>query len=64
MRDNNGVRATFIFTQPSRAALEEIAAMVDGGTLRPIISAELALANARQAHEARGGNGKTVMRVE
>lgn len=59
-----GVRATFIFTQPSRMALEEIAAMVDGGTLRPIIGTELSLANARQAHEAKGGSGKTIMRVE
>ena len=59
-----GVRATFIFTQPSRTALEEIAAMVDDGKLRPIISAEISLANARQAHEAKGGNGKTIICVE
>ncbi len=58
-----GVRATFIFTQPSSAALEEIAALVEGGNLRPVISAEISLANARQVHEAKGGNGKTVLRI-
>lgn len=62
--EQHGVRATFLFTQPSRQALEEIAAMVDGGKLRPIIGSEIALADARQAHEAKGVNGKTVMRVE
>ncbi|MFN0122125.1 MAG: NADP-dependent oxidoreductase [Blastocatellia bacterium] len=60
----HSVRATFIFTQPSGAALEEIAALVDDGNLRPVISAEISLANARQAHEAKGGNGKTVIRIE
>ena len=59
-----GVRAQFIFTQPSGVALEEIAAMVDGGKLRPVISAEISLANAQQAHEAKGSNGKTAIRVE
>ena len=59
-----GVRAEFSFTQPSGESLKEIAAMVDGGKLRPVISAEISLANARQAHEAKGGNGKTIIRVE
>jgi NADPH:quinone reductase-like Zn-dependent oxidoreductase len=58
-----GVRAEFIFTQPSGEALEEIAGMVDSGKVRAVISAEIVLANARQAHEAKGGNGKTVIRV-
>ncbi len=58
------VRAEFIFTQPSGEALKEIAVMVDGGKLRPVISAEISLANARQAHEAKSGNGKTIIRVE
>ena len=59
-----GVRAAFIFTHPSGAALEEIAALVDGGKLRPVIGVELSLANTRQAHETKGGNGKTVLRIE
>lgn len=59
-----GVRAKFIFTPPSGAALKKIAALVDAGKLRPIIGAKLSLANARQAHEAKNGNGKIVINVE
>lgn len=56
-----GVRSAFIFTSPSGAALAEIAAMVEGGTLRPIIGRELSLAAAHEAHESKGGTGKTVL---
>ena len=49
--------------EESREALEEIAAMVDRGKLRPVIRSEISLANASQAHEAKGGNGKTIIRV-
>jgi NADPH:quinone reductase-like Zn-dependent oxidoreductase len=61
--EHYGVRATFIFTQPNGAALAEIAALVDAGKLRPIISRTLPLAEARQAHEGKGWQGKTVLVV-
>ena len=62
--ENYGVRAEFIFTHPSGKALTEIAEMVDAGKLRPIVGAKFSLENARQAHETKGGNGKTIIQVE
>ena len=59
-----GVRAQFIFTPPSGDVLRQIAALVDKGRLRPIIGAEVALADARKAHEpASHVAGKTILHV-
>ena len=58
-----GVRAAFIFTKPSREALEKIAEMVDTRKLRPIVGMEISLENARQAHESKGGSGKIIINV-
>ncbi len=59
-----GVRAAFIFTQPRGESLEKIAQMVDQQQIRPNVGTELILADAQKAHEAKGGNGKIVIRVE
>lgn len=59
-----GVRAQIIFTQPSGEQLEKIAQLADAGKLKPIIGAEMPLADAKKAHESKGGNGKTVFNVE
>ncbi len=58
-----GVRAQFIFTQPRGEALEKIAQMVDKKQIRPNVGTELSLANAQQAHESKGGNGKTIINI-
>jgi NADPH:quinone reductase-like Zn-dependent oxidoreductase len=61
-----GVRAQFIDTKPDGETLEQIAALVDTGKVRPIIGAELSLAHAARAHElmqsGRAG-GKIVLHV-
>ena len=59
-----GVRAQFIFTLPRGDVLQQIAALVDAGKLRPIIGAELPLADARKAHEPSSRSaGKAVLHV-
>ena len=59
-----GVRAQFIFTPPSGAVLAQIAALVDAGSLRPVIGLELDLARAAVAHTPAGRRaGKTVLHV-
>ncbi len=61
-----GVRATFVFTPPSGAILTELAALVDAMKLRPVVGLELALRNARRAHEAGEAGrvrGKIVLHV-
>jgi len=61
-----GVRAQFIFTASSGDVLDQISALVDSGKLRPIIGAELSLADAARAHQisqsGRAG-GKIVLYV-
>lgn len=59
----SGVRAQFIITHPSAAALEEIARLVEDGKLRPVIGATFPLAEARKVHEGKGGKGNTLLRV-
>jgi NADPH:quinone reductase-like Zn-dependent oxidoreductase len=45
-----GVRGAFVFIKPDALALEEMATLVDGGRLRPIIGAEFALEDIKRAH--------------
>jgi NADPH:quinone reductase-like Zn-dependent oxidoreductase len=60
----DGRRAIWFVVQPNRAQLIEIGALIDGGRLRPIVSAVLPLAEGRAAygagHNGRGP-GKTVL---
>ena len=59
-----GARSRFIVTPPSGSVLEELATLVDAGIVRPVIGTELALADARKAHDAgTRGPGKTVLHV-
>jgi len=61
------VRAVFFIVEPSRPDLLEISRLVDGGRLRPIVSAVLPLAEARRAYEqGLGGHnrGKIVLLVD
>lgn len=45
-----GMRSAFVFVKSNAAALEEIAQLVEGGKLRPIIGAEFALKDIKHAH--------------
>ncbi len=47
----HGVRAGYVFVQPSADQLQSIATMIDAGKLRACVSKVLPLAQAREAHE-------------
>jgi NADPH:quinone reductase-like Zn-dependent oxidoreductase len=46
----HGVRSAFLFIQPSPAILAQLAQMVEGGKLRPVVGAEFALKDIAKAH--------------
>jgi NADPH:quinone reductase-like Zn-dependent oxidoreductase len=52
------IRVTPLLVEPDRAGLEELAALVEDGTLRPHVSATFPLEEAARAHEA-GETGRT-----
>ncbi len=61
-----GVRASGMFTQANPADLTDIASVIDAGTVTPVVSTVLPLAEARRAHElleAGHLRGKIVLRV-
>ena len=63
----HGVRAGYVFVQPSADELRSIATMIDAGKLRVEVSKVLPLAKAAEAQElSRAGHtrGKIVLRVE
>jgi len=45
-----GLRGRFLFIQPNAAVLKQLAQLVDHNKLRPVIGAEFALKDIRQAH--------------
>jgi len=62
----HGVRQAFVFVQPNAAQLDEIAVLVDSGTLKTIVETVLPLAEARRAQDlSQAGHtrGKIVLRV-
>jgi NADPH:quinone reductase-like Zn-dependent oxidoreductase len=64
---NKNAALHFVFTSPDAARLATIATLVERGQLRPVISAELPLEEAAEAHRRieRGGvRGKIVLRVD
>jgi NADPH:quinone reductase-like Zn-dependent oxidoreductase len=61
-----GVRAGYVFVQPSALQLDELATLIDAGTIRVDVSHVLPLALASEAHarsEARHVRGKIVLKV-
>jgi len=61
-----GVHAVSFLVQPNRTQLNQIAQLIDGGTVRPIVEAVYPLSHAREAYE-RGllghNRGKLVLQV-
>jgi len=45
-----GMRGKFLFVEPNAPVLDQLAAMVDSGTLRPLVCAEFALQDIAKAH--------------
>lgn len=61
-----GVQAVYLADQADAATLAQLAALIDAGTLRPVIAAVFPLAEARQAHtlsQAGHARGKIILRV-
>jgi NADPH:quinone reductase-like Zn-dependent oxidoreductase len=62
----HGVTSDFMLVEPDLAALAEIRTLVVDGKLRPVVDAELPLAEAAKAHELGETNrvsGKIVLKV-
>jgi NADPH:quinone reductase-like Zn-dependent oxidoreductase len=57
-----GVRGAFVFIGPNAPVLERLAAMVDGGTLRPVVGAEFGLDDIAAAH-ALSESGRAVGKI-
>ena len=57
-----GVRGGFVFIGPNAPVLDRLAAMVDGGKLRPLVGAEFALEDVAQAH-ALSESGRAVGKI-
>jgi NADPH:quinone reductase-like Zn-dependent oxidoreductase len=61
-----GVRSAFVFIQPSRTILDQLAGLVDVGQVRPLIGAEFALRDAAAAQrlsQSGRARGKIVLYV-
>jgi NADPH:quinone reductase-like Zn-dependent oxidoreductase len=57
------VRDAFFIVQANRAQLDEIARLIDGGKLRPVVDAVFPPAQARQAYKHKPTHGKAVLRM-
>jgi NADPH:quinone reductase-like Zn-dependent oxidoreductase len=56
-------RSAFFIVEPRRAELEEVARLIDGGEVRPVVGAEFPLADALLAYRHKPARGKVVLRV-
>lgn len=56
------VNSAFVFIEPNASVLDRLAAMVDGGKLRPVIGAEFALQDIAAAH-ALSESGRAVGKI-
>jgi NADPH:quinone reductase-like Zn-dependent oxidoreductase len=57
------IRAAYFIVEPSQAQLAEIARLIDGGALKPVVGAVFPLAEARHAYQYKPVRGKVVLRV-
>lgn len=62
----HGVRSAYLFIQPNVPALNELCALIERGDVRPVIGAEFALSDIKQAHalsESGRAKGKIALYV-
>ncbi len=60
------LRSAYVFVQPNAAQLGQIAELIDGGHVKPVVETVLPLSDVRQAHilsQSRHARGKIVLRV-
>lgn len=60
------LRSAYVFVQPNAAQLGQIAELIDGGHVKPVVETVLPLSEVRQAHilsQSRHARGKIVLRV-
>jgi NADPH:quinone reductase-like Zn-dependent oxidoreductase len=60
------LRSAYVFVQPDAAQLGQIAELIDGGHVKPVVETVLPLSDVRQAHilsQSRHACGKIVLRV-
>jgi NADPH:quinone reductase-like Zn-dependent oxidoreductase len=57
-------RAAFFIVEADRSQLAEVARLIDGGALRPVVGGVFPLAEARAAYEHKPRQGKAVLRVD
>jgi NADPH:quinone reductase-like Zn-dependent oxidoreductase len=57
------IRAAYFIVEANRTQLAEIARLIDGGVVRPVVGAMFPLASARQAYLYKAARGKVVLRV-
>ena len=66
LTEEKRVRDAFVFVEPNRGQLGEIAPLIDGGANRPIVETAYPLAQVRQAYERASHGGmrdKIVLQV-
>lgn len=59
----SGAKDHFFIVEANRAQLAEIARLIDGGQIRPIVDSVLPLAQAREAYARKPARGKVVLQV-
>jgi NADPH:quinone reductase-like Zn-dependent oxidoreductase len=57
------IRAAYFIVEPSRTQLEEIAQLIDGGAIHPVVGDVFPLAEAEQAYRHKQARGKVVLQV-
>ena len=60
------LRSAYVFVQPNAAQLGQIAELIEGGYVKPVVETVLPLSEVRQAHilsQSRHARGKIVLRV-
>ncbi|HWQ94109.1 MAG TPA: NADP-dependent oxidoreductase [Gammaproteobacteria bacterium] len=61
-----GLRSAYVFVQPNAAQLGQIAELIDGGHVKPVVETVLPLSEVRRTHElsqSRHARGKIVLRI-
>jgi NADPH:quinone reductase-like Zn-dependent oxidoreductase len=61
--EDERTRSAFFIVELQRAELEEVARLIDGGEVLPVVGAEFPLTDALLAYRHKPARGKIVLRV-